>query len=127
MSPESTIGGFEGEQYSPENPPLRRALAKLSRRRSQENRAQVYEHLLNGPILVAIAELPQCAAYTGSDVLATERSLPVSFTTARGPCGEVALAVFTDTAAVAARNPSSVWLGIEPRADVLGEPFHVSG
>ena len=103
-------------QYLPETPPLRRALAKLSRQQSGENRARVYEHLLSGPILVAITELPSYAAFAGPGALASERSLPVRFTTAHGPSGELVLAIFTDAAAVAARNPSSVWLAIEPRA-----------
>lgn len=115
MSPQCTIGGFEAMQHLPENPPLRQALARLSKRGSGENRARVYEHLLSGPILVAIAELPSCTANAGPGALATERELPVRFATARGPGGALALAVFTDAAAVAARNPSSIWLAIEPR------------
>ena len=120
MLPGDSIGGVEAVQHHPENIPLRRALTRLATQRSRENRARVYEHLLNGPILVAITELPREPAPRRSGLEAScdscilDNPLPLRFATARGPSEERALAVFSDPAAVAARDPSSVWLAIEP-------------
>ena len=107
------LGAFESRQSSPENPKLRKALARLTTRANRENRARLYEHVLNGPLLVALRALP---SGLGRGPLDPAAESTIQFVTAAGTDGRGAIAAFSDPAAVAARAPAAVWLAIDPHA-----------
>jgi hypothetical protein len=105
---------FFDQKRSPlANPRLREAIARHQARLTPETRTRLHECLLEGPLLVALRELPK-QPEAGAEAPAGE--MPMEFVTHPGPEGRRVLAGFSDPEAVAARAPAAVWLATEPRS-----------
>lgn len=86
------------------NDPVRDAIAQLNAKPDDAARIDLYRHLSDGLLLVAVAEVPD-----GIDVKGTvlQQDTPLSILTTLMPDGGTALLAFTDEESLRARAPGN--------------------
>lgn len=94
------------------NPALRKAIADLVEDPSPEKRAALYHCLTNGPLLIAVREIPDSLS-EGFQILS--EGITIDFLTSEGDEGDSpVILTFTDQDALNARVPGSPFLALDP-------------
>lgn len=97
------------------NEPLRRAIQEINASSNSTSRSALYDHLLQGILLLVVEELPAEIEANGRVL---QEDLPLSLLTVTMPGGGIAILAFTDSEALRAYSPNGPYVAMQS-TDVL--------